>query len=251
MRWKVLQSASAGTMLPAPLDAAASAPLSGAPSPHALPSCPPPTTQYRDDDAATPDRSGKPIPEWARSHKLGEVLAAQQFTDPDQIFTSKQNSCPLDKMFAGVGAWLGCWGGGHQRMASAGQRGGWGVAWRSMRAARLPSMQEWHTRPACSCCPVPAFRRQSAAGEGGQPQPLLVPCSSCPTRTHTCPHHRPHRCAATKGGQSQPPQARLPAPHQQRRLVAGCAHMERAARVQEGHGLPVSIAAAAAGGQAG
>jgi hypothetical protein len=58
----------------------------------------------RDDDAETPDRSHKPIPEWARSQVLYEALRAQQATDPDSIFGARQTTCDLGDMFAG--GWL-------------------------------------------------------------------------------------------------------------------------------------------------
>lgn len=56
---------------------------------------------HRDDDVETPDRSHKPIPDWARSHKLYEALKAQQHTDPDTIFGARQTTCDLADMFAG------------------------------------------------------------------------------------------------------------------------------------------------------
>jgi hypothetical protein len=61
----------------------------------------------RDDDAETPDRSHKPIPEWARSQVLYEALKAQQATDPDSIFGARQTTCDLGDMFAGgrLGLW--------------------------------------------------------------------------------------------------------------------------------------------------
>eukprot|EP00878_Enallax_costatus_P042706 GHUV01050153.1.p1 GENE.GHUV01050153.1~~GHUV01050153.1.p1 ORF type:complete len:104 (+),score=9.50 GHUV01050153.1:163-474(+) len=55
----------------------------------------------RDDDVDTPDRSHKPVPEWARSHKLYEALKSQQHTDPDSIFGARQTTCDLADMFAG------------------------------------------------------------------------------------------------------------------------------------------------------
>ena len=60
-------------------------------------------TPLRDDDEATPDRSGKPIPDWARSHNLGDCLRRQRHVDPDKVFQAKQTSCPLDDIFEGVG----------------------------------------------------------------------------------------------------------------------------------------------------
>lgn len=66
-----------------------------------------PTTTHplnSDDDEATPDRSGKPIPDWARSHNLGECLRRQQHVDPDKIFGARGATCPLDDVFKGVGA---------------------------------------------------------------------------------------------------------------------------------------------------
>lgn len=60
----------------------------------------------RDDDVETPDRSHKPIPDWARSHKLFEALQAQQHTDPDTIFGARQNTCDLANMFAGKWQWM-------------------------------------------------------------------------------------------------------------------------------------------------
>lgn len=56
----------------------------------------------RDDDAETPDRSHKPIPEWARSQVLFEALKQQQATDPDSIFGARQTTCDLGDMFAGA-----------------------------------------------------------------------------------------------------------------------------------------------------
>ncbi|WIA43260.1 hypothetical protein OEZ86_009763 [Tetradesmus obliquus] len=57
---------------------------------------------YRDDDAETPDRSHKPIPEWARTQVLFEALKQQQATDPDSIFGARQTTCDLGDMFADV-----------------------------------------------------------------------------------------------------------------------------------------------------
>eukprot|EP00877_Chromochloris_zofingiensis_P004084 jgi/Chrzof1/13677/Cz08g07210.t1 len=54
---------------------------------------------YRDDDAETPDRCGKSIPDWARSHNLLEALKKQQYVDPDKIFKAKNNTCALDDVF--------------------------------------------------------------------------------------------------------------------------------------------------------
>ena len=71
----------------------------------------PPPRVPRDDDEPTPDRAGKPIPDWARSHNLGDCLRRQQHMDPDKIFAARQTTCPLDDIFLGVGArWHG-WGG--------------------------------------------------------------------------------------------------------------------------------------------
>lgn len=59
----------------------------------------------RDDDAETPDRCGKSIPDWARSHNLLEALKKQQYVDPDKIFKAKNNTCALDDVFVDSGKW--------------------------------------------------------------------------------------------------------------------------------------------------
>eukprot|EP00775_Hariotina_reticulata_P010316 gene10316-10474_t len=57
---------------------------------------------FRDDDEDTPDRSHKPIPDWARSQALFEAVKAQQHKDPDTIFGQRQTTCDLGELFADV-----------------------------------------------------------------------------------------------------------------------------------------------------
>ncbi len=51
----------------------------------------------------TPERSGKPIPDWARGARLMDALRRQQFMDPDKVFSARRTDCPLEEVFHGVG----------------------------------------------------------------------------------------------------------------------------------------------------
>jgi hypothetical protein len=61
----------------------------------------------RDDDEDTPDRSHKPVPEWAKPAAVLQALKAQRHIDPDSIFGKERpNTCDLTDMFKGRAAAL-------------------------------------------------------------------------------------------------------------------------------------------------
>jgi hypothetical protein len=56
----------------------------------------------RDDDEDTPDRSHKPVPEWAKPTAVLQALKAQRHIDPDNIFGKAHgDTCDLQDMFKG------------------------------------------------------------------------------------------------------------------------------------------------------
>lgn len=59
-------------------------------------------TVPRDDDEDTPDRSHKPVPEWAKPTAVLQALKAQRHVDPDGIFgNTREETCDLAEMFKG------------------------------------------------------------------------------------------------------------------------------------------------------
>jgi hypothetical protein len=61
----------------------------------------------RDDDEDTPDRSHKPVPEWAKPTAVLQALKAQRHIDPDSIFgKARRDTCDLTDMFTGRRPWL-------------------------------------------------------------------------------------------------------------------------------------------------
>jgi len=56
----------------------------------------------RDDDTETPDRSHKPVPDWAKPAAVLQALKAQRHVDPDTIFgAARRDTCDLAEMFKG------------------------------------------------------------------------------------------------------------------------------------------------------
>lgn len=61
----------------------------------------------RDDDEDTPDRSHKPVPEWAKPAAVLQALKAQRHIDPESVFGKERpNTCDLTDMFKGRGQQL-------------------------------------------------------------------------------------------------------------------------------------------------
>jgi hypothetical protein len=137
----------------------------------ALPAAPcrPAPAPRRDDDEATPDRSGKPIPDWARSHNLGDCLRRQQHVDPDKVFGAKATSCPLDDIFKGFGAPGGarplCAG----RSRAAGRPAGWPPRAAAAGLLALPGVRGPAPHRARVPGPAPPPGKRAELPPGAQP----------------------------------------------------------------------------------